>query len=60
MKLLALLTPAAMLAVLWALEPVEVWLNHPPGHIRRPHRGGLYFEDGWSASAIERLPIGLP
>ncbi len=44
MKFLALLTPAAMLAVLWALERLEVWMNHPPGHIRR--------------RALRRLPAG--
>ena len=31
MKLVALLTPAAMLAPLWALQRLEVWITHDPG-----------------------------
>ena len=31
MKVLALLTPAAMLAALWALQRLEVWMSEDPG-----------------------------
>jgi hypothetical protein len=34
MKLLALVTPCAMLAVLWALQRLEVWMGRPPGRPR--------------------------
>ncbi len=29
MKLLALLTPVAMLGALWVLQRLEVWMSHP-------------------------------
>jgi len=38
MKLLALLTPCAMLAVLWGLQRLETWMEDasgPRGHARR-------------------------
>ena len=38
MKLVALLTPGLMLALLWALQRLEVWMNRvpgSPGHARR-------------------------
>ena len=31
MKLFALLTPALMLALLWALHRLEVWMGSPAG-----------------------------
>ncbi len=31
MRLLALLTPVAMLGALWVLQRLEVWMSHPPG-----------------------------
>ncbi len=31
MKLLALLTPVAMLGALWVLQRLEVWMSHPLG-----------------------------
>jgi len=37
-KLVALLTPGLMLALLWALQRLEVWMNRvpgSPGHARR-------------------------
>ena len=43
MKLLALLTPAAMLAVLWALERLEFWINHTPGHVHRRTSPRLWY-----------------
>ena len=35
MKLLALLTPVAMLGALWALQRLEVWMSEDPGPGRR-------------------------
>ena len=35
MRLLALLTPVAMLGALWVLQRLEVWMSHPVGHGRR-------------------------
>jgi hypothetical protein len=40
MRLLFLLTPVAMLAALWLLQRLEVWMSHPIGHNGRgSHRG---------------------
>ena len=40
MKVLALLTPGAMLGVLWVLQRLETWMSRPPGRPRglRPTR----------------------
>ena len=35
MKLLALLTPVAMLGALWVLQRLEVWMSHPLGRTGR-------------------------
>jgi hypothetical protein len=36
MKLLALVTPCAVLAVLWALQRLEVWMDEASGPRGRP------------------------
>jgi hypothetical protein len=40
MRLLFLLTPVAMLAALWALQRLEVWMSHPLGPSARGSSGG--------------------
>lgn len=40
MKLLALLTPVAMLGALWVLQRLEVWMSQPLRHIGGGTSGG--------------------
>ena len=41
MKLLALLTPVAMLGALWVLQRLEVWMSHPLAPSGRGSAGGV-------------------
>ncbi len=44
MKLLALVTPCAALAVLWAWQRLEVWMDEPQA------RAGAHARPPWHAS----------